>query len=131
MEVATGGLVNNGMTWGVRGFGGNDVTIPRFINTFIHAYLGSEPRLPHLDVSLTHDAPLLDPANVRYLLLPPDDEAAPAEGLRHVMTDAGVAVWERTGALPRAWVVGRARRTGDSEQEVWRALVSADRKSVV
>ena len=125
MEVATGGLVNNGMTWGVRGFGGNDVTIPRFINTFIHAYLGSEPRLPHLDVSLTHDAPLLDPANVRYLLLPPDDEAAPAEGLRHVMTDAGVAVWERTGALPRAWVVGRARRTGDSEQEVWRALVSA------
>ena len=124
-EMAMGGLVNNGMTWGVRGFGGNDVTIPRYFNTFLDAYLGTEPGKPHLDVSLTHDSPLLDPANVRYLLLSPDDEALPAQGLRHVLTDAGVAVWERTDALPRAWVVGRARLTGGSEQEVWRALLAS------
>jgi hypothetical protein len=59
--------------------------------------------------------------NVRYILLPPTDQL-PA-GFSERFTAAGVSIYEYTGALGPAWLVGEIVRSR-SEEEILNAVVA-------
>lgn len=66
------------------------------------------------------DSPLLDPLNLRYLIVPADsvrrgDIAPLVVGLDPVYEDSRVRVLERPSAFPRAWLVHSARQVGPGE----------------
>lgn len=66
------------------------------------------------------NSPLLDPLNLRYLIVPADsvrrgDIAPLVVGLDPVYEDSRVRVLERPSAFPRAWLVHSARQVGPGQ----------------
>jgi hypothetical protein len=66
------------------------------------------------------NSPLLDPLNLRFLVVPADsvrrgDIAPLVVGLDAVYEDSRVRVLERPSAFPRAWLVHTARQVGTGE----------------
>ncbi len=123
LEIPVGGRVNEGMTDGIPAFGGNDVNVTRYYDTLCNAYFGSDSGHPHLDVAPSHDHPLLDAANVRYLALPSPQAPGDPGQMENAGTYDEWTLWRRRSCLPRAYVVGKARWTGDSEKQILDGLM--------
>jgi hypothetical protein len=123
VEIPVGGRVNEGMTDGIPAFGGNDVNVTRYYDTLCNAYFGADSGHPHLDVAPSHDHPLLDAANVRYLALPTPQPPGDPGQFEKVGTYGDWNLWRRQSCLPRAYVVGKARWVGDSEKQILDGLM--------
>lgn len=68
------------------------------------------------------DSARYDLLNVRYILTPPDQPlTGPAGKFREVARGRDYAIYENTGALPRAFLVGRAVPVADAEA-AWSAV---------
>lgn len=117
-EIAGSGLVNAGMSMRAAGVGGNDVTVPRFYNTFLSACLRRPLETPILDVALTRDDPLFDAANLVYFAFEPVSRLQTADTLLAAGRFDGLEVRSRPSALPRAWIVGAARWVPDDEAQI-------------
>ena len=118
------GLLTNGRPiflglYDIQGY--NPLQLSRYVEFM--AALNGQPQDYHTEFLTPSGtrSPLLDLLDVRYLLvdasLPPDreDVAALTAGLRKVFRTPWVVVYERSPALPHAWIVHDARQVARGE----------------
>ncbi|MBX7244706.1 MAG: YfhO family protein [Candidatus Sumerlaeaceae bacterium] len=104
--------------------GGNDISLTRFINTTFAAMSGISMDEPHFDYSPSREHPLLDAANLRFVMLK-NDSPAITTGVLEVAAWSDVSsIFRRLTALPRTYVVSHAQFIGESEMAVYDSLTT-------
>jgi hypothetical protein len=125
-EIPGMGVVNLGMSADAESPGGNDINVSRYFDSFVAAYLQRPRGEPNLHVRFDADSPLLDAANVRYVLLSSNADVRQGAPMREIRHLDGYRVWERNTCLPRAFVVGAATAVAGDEESIVRSLREKD-----
>lgn len=116
--------LDEAMTYRFDVFGGNDVFVSKYYNTFASAYFGTSSDEPHLTVLPDHHDPLLDVANVGLYALSAAASDRAKQGLTLVNSYDGVSIYQRSAALPRAYVVSGTKWVSDDEKAIMSAMMS-------
>jgi hypothetical protein len=123
---------NSGLLWGRESAGGyNSLPLWRYLHLLWIANHGAVYPLPHIGHDLTAQglwrfaAPIVDLLDVEWVVAP-RDRPIDAPGFARVFAGPdGVDVWHNREALPRAFVVYRARVV-DGEEAAAKAMAEAD-----
>jgi len=100
-------VMNYPMYLGIDQAGGEHGNQLQRYNEYVGAGPGTTP-----DFHNFQDARFIDAGNVRYIVGPP---GIAVDFLKPVFQGQQATVYENLGALPRAWVVGRATRAGEAQ----------------
>jgi hypothetical protein len=117
-------IMNETMSIPARSFTGHDINVSKYFDTYLRAYQGKPDSGPNLHADIDHESPLLDAANVRYIVTGADIAPEMAAQLKEIKQIGPARVWERKGAMSRAYVLGVPKPISTDQRDVISSLTS-------